>query len=59
MKNKKFGFEFWKGIAEVVSYAFIGIQLTLDKHNFGASGVFVITGFFLTMMIISEYKNDK
>ena len=40
MKDKKFGFDFWKGMAEVIT----------------ATGIVI---FFLIMMLIFEYQNDK
>ena len=58
MKNKKFGFGFWKGMAEVTSYGFIAYQLTSRNLsvNITATGIII---FFMLMMIISEFKEDK
>jgi len=57
MKNKKFGFEFWKGIAEVTSYSFIAMQFIKEYNLFSICASSLMT-FYIIMMIVSEYKGS-
>ncbi len=58
--NKRFGYQFWKDLAEVSSYAFVALSLAGDalfaRKYIIISGL-IIVGSCIIMMIVEEFKS--